>query len=148
MINVKRIAVLGMLLSAGACSRLPNVPTAYSALPRTPASVAAVPVVATPEAPAEAVAALPRIVIPGTMTIPVPAFEPRGLNPGAALDSSRRSRLAWEALRPADLLRPPVLAAGRSAPSTIPAQTYDRDAAMERLLKGGHAAASGICSGC
>ena len=36
MINVKRIAVLGMLLSAGACSRLPNVPTAYSALPRTP----------------------------------------------------------------------------------------------------------------
>lgn len=78
MINVNRIAVLGMLLSAGACSRLPNVPTAYSALPRTPASVAAVPVVATPEAPAEAVAALPRIVIPGTMTIPVPAFEPRG----------------------------------------------------------------------
>ena len=42
MINVKRIAVLGMLLSAGACSRLPNVPTAYSALPRTPVSVAAV----------------------------------------------------------------------------------------------------------
>ncbi|SFM56746.1 hypothetical protein [Methylobacterium pseudosasicola] len=148
MISVKRIAALGLVLLAGACSRLPNVPTAYSALPRTPASGAAGPVVTVPETPAETVAALPRIVIPGTMTVPMVA-EPHGLNPNAALDTSRRSRMTWEALRPGELVKPPVLAAaGRPAAANSAPQTYDREAAMDRLLKGGRNAASGICSGC
>ncbi|MCJ2144235.1 hypothetical protein [Methylobacterium sp. E-066] len=135
-----------MVLLAGACSRLPNVPTAYSALPRTPATGAAVSAV--PEAPAETVAALPRIVIPGTLRVPV-AVEPHGLNPNAALDTSRRSRMSWETLRPGELLKPPVLAAaGRPVSANTAPQTYDREAAMDRLLKGGRNAASGICSGC
>ncbi|MCJ2056794.1 hypothetical protein MKL09_09520 [Methylobacterium sp. J-048] len=146
--SVKRIAALGLVLLAGACSRLPNVPTAYSALPRTSASgvaAAVAPVTAAPEAPAEMAVDLPRIVIPGTMTVPVAAVEPRGLNPSAALDTSRRSRMTWEALHPGDLLNP---SAGRSASSGVAPRTYDREAMMDRLLKGGRNAASGICTGC
>ncbi|KNY20183.1 hypothetical protein AKJ13_23910 [Methylobacterium sp. ARG-1] len=118
-------------------------------MPRTVSSGAAVPVATLPEAPVESPAALPRIVIPGTLTVPVTAFEPRGLNPNAVLDSSRRSRMTWEALHPGDLLKPPALAAaGQPAPSGAAPRTYDREAMMDRLLKGGRNAASGICSGC
>ncbi|MCJ2123173.1 hypothetical protein [Methylobacterium sp. J-077] len=149
MISVKRIATLGLVLLAGACSRLPNVPTAYSALPRTALSAPVEPVSVVPEAQVESVVDLPRIVIPGTMTVPVAAVEPRGLNPNAALDTSRRSRMTWEALRPGELLKPPVLAsAGRPASTGVATPTYDREAMMDRLLKGGRDAASGICSGC
>ncbi|CAA2159044.1 hypothetical protein MBRA_04280 [Methylobacterium brachiatum] len=147
--GVRRMAALGLVLVTGACARLPNVPTAYSALPRTVSSGAAVPAATVPEAPVEAPAALPRIVIPGTLTVPVTAFEPRGLNPNAVLDSSRRSRMTWEALHPGDLLKPPALAAaGQPAPSGAAPRTYDREAMMDRLLKGGRNAAGGICSGC
>ncbi|MDH2311284.1 hypothetical protein [Methylobacterium brachiatum] len=107
------------------------------------------PAATVPEAPVEAPAALPRIVIPGTLTVPVTVFEPRGLNPNAVLDSSRRSRMTWEALHPGDLLKPPALAAaGQPAPSGAAPRTYDREAMMDRLLKGGRNAAGGICSGC
>jgi hypothetical protein len=147
--GVRRMAALGLVLVTGACARLPNVPTAYSALPRTVSSGAAVPAATVPEAPVEAPAALPRIVIPGTLTVPVAVFEPRGLNPNAVLDSSRRSRMTWEALHPGDLLKPPALAAaGQPAPAGAAPRTYDREAMMDRLLKGGRNAASGICSGC
>jgi len=149
MISVPRIATLGLVLLAGACSRLPNVPTAYSALPRTASSAPATPVSTVPEAPVESLVDLPRIVIPGTLTVPVATVEPHGLNPNAALDTSRRSRMTWEALHPGDLLKPPVLASADGAVSAgVAPRTYDREAAMDRLLKGGRDAASGICSGC
>ncbi|MDP4006307.1 hypothetical protein [Methylobacterium sp. NEAU K] len=154
---------MGLVLLAGACSRLTNVPTTYSALPPVSASALAA-------APADVVADLPPVVIPGTMRVPATDGGSRGVNPTAALDASRHTRLAWEALRPADLLKPPALAAasrGRSSPADVtetaatatrassidkPAAiatlTDDREATMERLLKGGRNAASAICSGC
>ena len=151
MIVVQRVAALGLVLLAGACARLPNVPTAYSALPALSVSSAPArmsPARSVPDAPVEASVDLLRIVIPGTMTVPVAAVEPRGINPSAALDSALRTRMAWEALRPADLLKPAATMTGRSASTEIVTRTYDREAMMDRLLKGGRQAASGICSGC
>jgi hypothetical protein len=150
MIGVRRMVALSLVLVTGACSRLPNVnvPTAYSALPLPPLSGPAMPAVP-PEAPGATAVDLPRIVIPGTLTAPVAAVESRGLNPNAALDSSRRSRMTWEALHPGELLKPPALAAaGQPVPSGAAPRTYDREAMMDRLLKGGREAATGICSGC
>ncbi len=107
------------------------------------------PVATVPEAPVEAPAALPRIVIPGTLTVPVTAFRAARAEPerGPRLVPAQPHDL--EALHPGDLLKPPALAAaGQPAPSGAAPRTYDREAMMDRLLKGGRNAASGICSGC
>lgn len=166
----KRIAALGaVLMLTSACSRLPIGPTAYSALPAaTVASIPAQPV-ALPVVPAEMSAALPSVAIPGTIKTRAAESRSGGVNPTAVLEASMRTRMAWETLHPADLLKPPVLAArsigadvaetgatsvasglktGKPVPIAAAPLTYNREATMDRLVKGGRDAAKAICSGC
>ena len=151
MIIVKRAVVLGLVLLAGACSRLPNVPTAYSALPPGAGDTASL-----RAAPAEPATLLPVVILPGTLKDLGVRSAPPGVNPNAVLDASMRTRMTWESLRPADLLKPPALGAAGSATAglarperpTIAALIYDREAAMDRLLKGGRGVEKSICSGC
>lgn len=166
---VKRIAALGaVLLTVSACSRLPTAPTAYSALPPVTLSNAAAPL-ATSAVPAEIDVALAQVVIPGTLKRSVAESGTRGVNPTTVLEASMRTHMAWELLRPADLLKPPALVArsvaadvaetgatsvtkdpGTSKPTSVAAVAliYDREATMDRLVKGGQDAAKAICSGC
>ncbi len=166
----KRIAALGaVLLLTSACSRLPIGPTAYSALPAaTVASIPAQPVVL-PAVPAEMSTGLPPVAIPGTLKTPAAESGSHGVNPTAVLEASMRTRMAWKTLHPADLLKPPALAAlsvgavvaetgatsvtkdpriGKPTSATAVALTYNREATMDRLVKGGRDAAKAICSGC
>jgi hypothetical protein len=166
----KRIAALGaVLLLTSACSRLPIGPTAYSSLPAaTVASIPAQPVVL-PAVSAEMSTARPSVAIPGTLKMPAAESGSRGVNPTAVLEASKRARMAWAPLHPADLLKPPALAArsvgadvaetgatsvtrdpriGKAASAGAVALTYDREATMDRLVKGGRDAAKAICSGC
>jgi hypothetical protein len=100
------------------------------------------------------------------------------VDPVAALNASAQARNRWAALRPGELTRPPLLESrliqalagiGRndletgSVPGATPskaekparaaraeakADLYDRDAAMQRLINNGSAAAKNICDGC
>lgn len=163
---VSRVAVLGLiLLSASACSRLPNVPTAYSSLPSmTVARDAGLKEVVRPAAPAVPAAALPVIRIPGTALAHEDAVPGQRVNPTDVLAASARARLAWQTLRPAELTRPTFVVnrdavarlgvgetgavggGGRVAKSET--LSYDREAMMSRLEKEGRSAAKPICSGC
>ncbi|MCJ2088845.1 hypothetical protein MKK88_23105 [Methylobacterium sp. E-005] len=166
---VSRIAVLGLLLlTTSACSRLPNVPTAYSSLPAlTPGHDAVLKAVPSPVAPAVPVAALPVIRIPGTALAhgaESPA-EPQGprVNPTDVLAASARARLAWQTLHPTELMRPAfggrrdafahsidetgAIGAGEP-PAKVETSSYDRAAMMARLEKEGRRAGKPICSGC
>lgn len=166
----KPIAALGALaMLTSACSRLPIGPTAYSSLPAaTAASDPAQPMVLS-SVPAAIDTAVPSIIIPGTIKTREAESKAGGVNPTAVLEASMRTRMAWETLRPADLLRPPSMAArsigadvietgATSAASSLkPSKlsrvaavpmTYDREATMDRLVKGGRDAAKAICSGC
>jgi len=161
---VSRFAVLGLiLLSASACSRLPNVPTAYSSLPAmTAAHDAALKEVARPVAPAVPAAALPVIRIPGTARVQEAEVPGQRVNPTDVLAASTRARLAWRTLRPAELTRPAFVAnrnafagvaetgaiGARKPVAKIEARAYDREAMMTRLEKEGRSAAKPICSGC
>ncbi len=163
---VSRIAVLGLvLLTATACSRMPNVPTAYSSLPALTVEHDAGPkVVARPAVPA---AALPVIRIPGTALAhgaegPDEAQGAR-VNPMDVLAASTRARLAWQTLRPTDMGRPSFVVnrdavarlgvfetgavGGRPVAQAEP-RSYNREAAMRRLEQEGYRAAKPICSGC
>lgn len=166
----KPIAALGAVaMLTSACSRLPIGPTAYSALPAaTVASVPARPVVLPLVSP-EINAALPSAVIPGTIKTQKAESRSGGVNPAAVLEASMRTRMAWETLHPADLSKPPLMAmrsigadvaetgatstasglkAGKPATVAADPLTYDREATMDRLVKGGRDAAKAICSGC
>ena len=170
---VKRIATFAtVLLLTSACSCLPIGPTAYSSLPpQTMPSVAA-PVAQAPVVSGEVDAAPLPVIIPGTLKTPEIAITHHGVNPTDVLEASTRSRVAWKPLRSADLLKPPAFA-GRSlqvasqdvtetastsatersavdkrGPATIAVPTYNREATMDRLVKGGRDAAKAICSGC
>lgn len=166
----KRIAALGaVLLLASACSRPPIGPTTYSALPAvTVASISTQPVTR-PVALDERNATLPSVAIPGTSKVRAEESGFPGVNPTAVLEASMRTRMAWRTLHPADLLKPPALAArsvgadvaetgatsvakdrGMSKPASTAAValTYNREAKMDRLVKEGRAAATSICSGC
>lgn len=169
---VKRIAVLGMVLLTGACARFPSVPTAYSALPPAPIVSgpeefsATPPVPALPSMTAEPGVAPPAVIIPGTLTMPVGNGGARAVNPTAVLETSMRTRMAWETLRPADLLKPPTVPTRSLARATdddaaetalgtptlhtppVAARPYDREAMMSRLLKISAQSAHTICSGC
>lgn len=104
------------------------------------------------------------------------APEQRGgrTDPVAALKASAQARSHWATLRPGELTRPPLLESrliqalagiGRndlvtgSVPGEAPAKvetqaravkldSYDRDAAMQRLIRNGSAASRNICDGC
>ena len=168
---VSRIAVLGLILvTASACSRLPNVPTAYSSLPAvTPGHDAVVKAIPSPVAPAAPVAALPVIRIPGTaLARGAEDIEGARVNPTDVLAASTRARLAWQTLRPTDLTRRSFIvnreALERSVVETgtvgadksvvgkrvaaVETPTYDREAMMARLEREGRFAAKPICSGC
>lgn len=166
----KRIAALGaVLLLASACSRLPLGPTTYSALPAvTVASISTQPVTR-PVASAERSATPPSVSITGTSKARAAESGFHGVNPTAVLEASVRTRMAWGTLHPADLSKPPSLTArsvgadvaetgatsvtkdrGISKPASTAtvALTYNREAKMERLVKGGRAVATSIYSGC
>ncbi|MCJ2073924.1 hypothetical protein MKK75_34910 [Methylobacterium sp. J-030] len=166
---VSRIAVLGfILLTAGACSRLPNVPTAYSSLPGLRSEHdAALKAVPGPVAPAVPAAALPVIRIPGTALARGAESPGEGqgarVNPTDVLAASARARLGWQILRPTELTRPAfvrnrdALARSVAETGTIDAgkriasfevSSYDREAMMARLEKEGRRAAKPICTGC
>ena len=175
--RLNRIATLAaVLLTVGACSRMPMGPTAYSALPADPTAAVTVPV-APPRADVAAIqpeadVALTPVVIPGTWTLRGTETLRGSVNPAAVLDASVRSRMAWKALRPEDLLERSILAArsvrslatdivetsattrgkapaaGRPLLSADAPATYDREATMSALLRGGQNAAKSICSGC
>ena len=156
-------ALAAVLLTASACSRLPMGPTAYSALPSA-SSVGVTPPTATPIRP-ETDMALAPVVIPGTWTLRDVGTRRGSVYPSAVLEASVRTRMAWKALHPdilsdrwapvARSLRADVTetAATSSAKASdrsafaAPA-SYDREAAMSTLLKGGKDAAKSICSGC
>lgn len=158
---VSRIAVLGLiLLTASACSRMPNVPTAYSSLPALTVEHEAGPKVV--PSPAVPEAALPVIRIPGT-ALAHGTEENQGprVNPLDVLATSTRARLAWQTLHPTVLARPSSVASSRAGgqvaetgaiggKSAVPAETrsYNREAMMRSLEKEGKRAARPICSGC
>lgn len=157
---VARIAVVGLiLLTASACSRMPNVPTAYSSLP--PLTVVHDKALTAPAVPE---AALPAIRIPGTALVHGDEVPGERVNPTDVLAASARARLSWQVLRPTELTRPSFVvnrsavarlgvdetgAVGAGKPGAkIETQTYDREAMMARLEKEGRHAAKPICSGC
>lgn len=174
---VKRIAALALVLLTGACARFPSVPTAYSALPPLAAAGrVTAPAILSPASPTalSTASAAPAVIIPGTPTASRAEGRAQGraqgVNPTAVLETSMRTRMAWEPLHPGDLLMPPAarsrtrLAGGdvaggeaaearagvplrEAAPPVLP-HPYDRDAAMNRLLKRSVATVSTICSGC
>ncbi|MGU3668817.1 hypothetical protein ACLBX9_31945 [Methylobacterium sp. A49B] len=122
--------------------------------------------------PVSAPPVLAPVVIPGMPKLQEADTGRGGSNPSAVLDASTRTRMAWKALHPENLTERSILAsrstrmtgadtvtmsaasnarggaADRSLTSTGSPATYDRDAAMSALLKGGQDAARPICSGC
>jgi hypothetical protein len=167
---VKRIVAFGaVLLLTSACSRLPIGPTSYSSLPAVEAVSLPAQPVALQAVPAEMSAALPPTAIPGTLKAPSAESVSRGVNPSAVLEASMRAHRAWGALHPGELLKPRALATrsvgadvaetgatsaagdpatGKPASAVTATLAYDREAAMDRLVKGGRDAAKAICSGC
>ncbi|MCJ2022721.1 hypothetical protein [Methylobacterium sp. J-067] len=158
------IAVAGLALATGGCSlRSPTGSSTYSSLQPdvTAASVA------TPEA--ARVAALPPDFeevparMPGDPTRSIPEGGAAHVNPLSALSESARARDHWEKLKPGTAkAHVPVIGAASSTgslgepntPAAASAQApasganYDREAAMQNLIKGGKIAASPICNGC
>ncbi|MBE7200334.1 MAG: hypothetical protein INR70_21365 [Parafilimonas terrae] len=112
------------------------------------------------------------VVIPGMPKLQEADTGRGGSNPSAVLDASTRTRMAWKALHPENLTERSILASraarmagadtvtmsavsnarggavDRSLTSAGSPATYDREAAMSALLKGGQDAARPICSGC
>jgi hypothetical protein len=172
----RRIGTLVAVLTLGACSHAPLMPTAYSALPPPTAMPAATastgPLVgaAAPRAERD-IDPLP-VVIPGTLKLTDAQIGQNGVNPLAVLDSSMRNRMSWKSLRPENLTKPPIYSglsrmsngagvgeASATQKDNIPGfdkdlatkrimSEYNREAAMAALLKGGRGAAKSVCSGC
>jgi hypothetical protein len=168
--TMKLIASAGIALLLGACSlRLPNTPVAYTSLRPDSASVgevaapgaAAVLTDASPVLPP--IEAIPPVAaMPGDFIGAIPERAKGTLDPVAVLEASSAARARWKTLRPSELARAPLLAnrlafeasmqngsaAATAAAVNLATQSYDRDAAMKRLLDGGQAAAKPICDGC
>ena len=155
----------------------PPAGLAPATLPATLAPAAAPLAEAAPVRPETDVALAP-VVIPGTWKLRDVETRRGSVNPLAALEASVRTRLAWETLHPEDLSEQPKPAArsfrslrtdvtetsatsAAGSPAGSPAKasadaklsaeppaTYNREAAMTALLKGGKDAAKSICSGC
>lgn len=162
---VKRIAALGLvLLSMGGCSRLQLGSTAYSSLPS-----AGIPSIPNSAAPLGRDAALAPVVIPGTLLTPQVNNGRRGVNPTAALEASELGHSLTQPMHSVDYSQTTALAnrphhatgvdvtATGSTGAPVPnerdqaatdRQDYNREAAMDRLVKGGREAAKPICSGC
>lgn len=166
---VKRTATFGLvLLAMGGCSRLPLGSNAYSSLPPAGIHTAETPSVADSAAPLGRDVALAPVVIPGTLLTLRANDGRRGVNPTAALEAPGRGHLLTQPVhsgdhsqaalvnRPRKLIDGDVKATGStvaSAPSerdrpVINTQDYNREVVMDRLVKGGSAAAKPICSGC
>jgi hypothetical protein len=154
---VMRIATLcGCAMALGGCLALPDTPRAYTALPSTAVSNAA----------------LPPVVVPGQVLRASLGRTSAGVNPSDDLLSSERARIAWAPLQPDELALPSTPAAhsasaikagGASDPASTSsvsmptkgsarpgadAQSYDREATMDRLEKEGRKDAKPICGGC
>jgi hypothetical protein len=157
---LKRVIVIcSISMLMGGCSHLLIGPGHYASLP--------------PVSGPERVGDTPRIsevVIPGTLTTQPSSAPGRGVNPLAVLQRSVSVKADQESLRvgkPTErhLLTNRSEKAGLS-PSTLeptstaslqaldkgaaqyPTENYDREATMNRLMKGGQEAAKSICNGC
>lgn len=163
----KRIAVLGTVcLLMGGCSQPMNVPTTYSSLPIAAAAEPTVTVSDDPQA------SLPPVVVPGQMRASALSQVRPGVDPNAVLQASAAARAAWVPLKPADLTLPAAVTS-RSAPprgngaagdpsstasvfasvgTAVPqrpgAESYDREAVMDSLVREGRRDARPICDRC
>jgi len=151
---VMRIVVLcGCGLALGGCLPLVSNPQTYAAPPPMAVSDAA----------------LPPVTVPGQVLQAGLGATGGGVNPSDDLLTSERARAAWGDQRPSELARPPSLAAHTASASRMPdpvstasvsqptkdaarhsadPQSYDREAAMDRLEKEAQKDAKPICSGC
>jgi hypothetical protein len=170
---VKRIATFGLvLLAVGGCSGLQLGSTAYSSLPPAAMPGAGASSAVISAAPFRQDAALAPVVIPGTLLTPQASNSRRGVNPTAMLEATGRARSFSELPHSANYSKAPALAirshgsigsdvtetgatsaTGASTTSqrnstAIDPQNYNREAEMDRLVKGGRDAAKPICSGC
>lgn len=157
---------MAVCLLMGGCSHLLNVPTAYTSLPDDTAVASS-----SLQLDGSSGSMLP-VVAPGQFRGSIVGPAGTLVDPSAVLRASVKARAAWTPLKPAELALPPALAvrslgakasveaadltsiASASAPTEgkalryVVAQSYNREAAMDRLEKKGRADAKPICTGC
>lgn len=145
-----------LLLFVSGCAQLLKGPAQYASLPETDVSDQSLSLTATP-----------RRVEPSRAR-----RQEAGINPSAALQQSIDERAKWKRLAPADLTShqsvlsrrdqktPPLekrdptstnslkTAKETDSPAAEKSNDYDREATMNRLVKGGQDAARAICNRC
>jgi hypothetical protein len=153
MVLKRVIVVCSISMLMGGCSHLFREPGQYASLP--------------PVAGADRFA---DVVIPGTLTTQPSSTRGRGVDPLVVLRQSVSVKADRESLRVDRLTERPLLtnSSAKAAQPPIapeptstaslqaldkgatpyPSQNYDRQATMDRLVKGGQEAAKPVCSGC
>lgn len=152
-----------LLLSTGGCSQLFREPTQYASLPQAEGvSMRRVEAPDSGGADGEASRHMQRSRSGSGV----------GVDPHTALERSIHARTTWKRLEPTDLTKPPAIVSARgrlptlagspdpTATNSLPSaqkpstaahtnsDNYDREATMNRLVKGGEEAAKPICKGC